>query len=389
MQWWIRRAQIACGDRWVYGSVVIDDGRIIGITSGDAVGNNVNVIDADGGCVLPGLIDCHIHGANGSDFMDGTQEAILSLARYCASVGTTGFAGTTVTASPDRLRTALETAASYERPHDAAQLLGVHVEGPFINPVKKGAQYEPAIRLPDAAELTDLYNILGDNLRILTLAPEMPGSEAVIDFCRAHGITAAVGHSDADFDQAVAAFQRGISHVTHTFNGMRGLHHREPGVLGAVLASEGLFTELVADGVHVHPGAMRILSRLNRSRIVLVTDSVQAAGLPDGRYSLGDMEIFVTEGRANLADGTIAGSTLTMLQAVKNMVELVGVSLLEAVRMASSNPAETLGLPTKGRIAPGYDADLLVTDSALRLTHTIVAGQVVYISPNATQKGDA
>lgn len=337
------------------------------------------IIDAQGGYIAPGLIDVHIHGSNGVELMDGTEEAIRTMARYLAEHGTVGFLPSTVTASAEKTRHVAELVADYVGEEGEAEVLGIHLEGPYINEAFKGAQYGPAIRVVDLKELEELYTILGDKLRLITLAPEVPGNEKAISWLREQGITVSIGHSDATYDQAVQAFAQGVTHATHTYNGMKGLHHREPGVVGAVLATPEVKAELIADLVHVHPGAIKVLlQNKGVEQIVLITDAVQATGLPDGEYVLGDQRIFVKEGAARLAEGNLAGSTLTLMRAVQNMVEVIGVPLVDAFRMASLNPAQSVGLENKGWIREGNQADFVLIDPDFTVQKTIIGGRVVY-----------
>lgn len=338
-----------------------------------------DIIDAQGGYIAPGFIDVHIHGSGGMELMDGTTEALDTMSKFLAKHGTVAYLPSTVTAVEEKTRHVCELVADYEGVPDGAEVLGIHLEGPFINEVYKGAQYGPAIRQPSIAELEELHQILGEKMKLVTLAPEVPGSLEAIAWLKERGVTVSVGHSNATYDEALAGFKQGISHVTHTFNGMRGLHHREPGVLGAALATPELWTELIADLVHVHPGAIKLLLRsVGEERIVLVTDAVQATGLPDGEYVLGDNRIFVKDGAARLAEGSLAGSTLTMLQAVQNMVEKIGVELTDAFRMASANPAQTIGLEARGWIREGNQADFVLLNPDFSVQKTIIAGKVVY-----------
>ncbi|MGI6149045.1 MAG: N-acetylglucosamine-6-phosphate deacetylase [Firmicutes bacterium] len=343
------------------------------------------IIDAQGGYIAPGLIDIHIHGSAGVDLMDGTEEALRTMARYCASSGTVGFLPSTVTASREKTRRVAEVAAGFPRQPDEAAVLGVHLEGPYINETYKGAQYGPEIREADLAELQSLYEILGEKMRLVTLAPETPGALAAIDWLVERDIAVAVGHSNATYEEASAAIQRGANHATHLYNGMRGLHHREPGVVGAFLAEPDAYVQLIADMIHVHPGAIRVaLNCKPLERVILITDAVQATGLADGEYVLGDQRIFVKDGAARLAEGNLAGSTLTLLKAVKNMIEVLGVPMADAFRMASRNPAEAVGLTDKGWIREGCDADLLVLSPDLDLQMTIIDGAIAY---RAVQEG--
>lgn len=337
------------------------------------------VIDAQGGLIAPGFIDIHIHGSAGAELMDKTPDAISTMARYLVKHGTVGFLPSTVTASPENTRFVSELIADYVGGDDEAQVLGIHLEGPYINEKYKGAQYGPAIRPADIGELEELYTILGDKLRLITLAPEIPGSAEAISWLRERGITVSIGHTDATYEQAVKAFETGINHATHTFNGMRGLHHREPGTLGAILATPQIYAELICDLIHVHPGAIRLMLRsVGVEHLVLITDAVQATGLPDGEYVLGDQQIFVKEGAARLADGTLAGSTLTLLRAVQNMIQELGVSLVDAFRMASLNPAKSIGLIDRGWIREGNQGDFVILSPEFEVQKTIIAGRVAY-----------
>lgn len=337
------------------------------------------IIDAQGGIIAPGLIDVHMHGSAGLELMDGTAEAIRTMARFLAESGTVGFLPSTVTAMEEKTRAVVELVADYVGADDEAEVLGVHLEGPYINEKYKGAQYGPAIRQPNLDELAELQGILGEKLRLVTLAPEVPGSLEAIAWLKERGVTVSIGHSDATYEQALAGFAAGITHATHTYNGMRGLHHREPGALGAILATPGIWAELVADLVHVHPGAIKVMLRsVGTQNMVLVTDAVQATGLPEGEYMLGDQRIFVKDGAARLVEGNLAGSTLTMLKAVRNMIEEIGVPMQEAFRMASSNPAQSIQLVDRGWIREGNRADFVILTANFEVQKTIIAGKVVY-----------
>lgn len=369
------------------GSVVVIGGKILFV--GDerdtrlllkAADRSVfQIIDAQGGYIAPGLIDIHIHGSAGVDFMDGTEEALRTMARFLASTGTVAFLPSTVTASPEKTRRVAELVAHFQRQPDEAEVLGIHLEGPYISEEFKGAQYGPEIRAADLDELQSLYDILGDKLRLVTLAPEAPRAMEAVDWLVERDIPVAIGHSAATYAEAAAAIERGARHGTHLYNGMRGLHHREPGVVGALLAEPDAYVQLIADMIHVHPGAIRVaLACKPLERVLLITDAVQATGLPDGEYVLGDQRIFVKDGAARLAEGNLAGSTLTLLRAVRNMIEALGVPLEEAFQMASRNPAEAVGFNNKGWIKEGYDADLLVLSPDLELKMTIIGGAVAY-----------
>lgn len=375
-------------DNLIHKGTVVTIGDRIMFVGGEEEGERIlaaasphvfQVIDAQGGLIAPGLIDVHMHGADGAELMDGTREAVETMARFVAKNGTVAFLPSTVTALEEKTRLVSQVVADYQDLEDGAEVLGIHLEGPYINEKYKEAQYGPAIRPASTSELEELHAVLGEKLRLVTLAPEVPGSLEAAQWLKDRGVTVSIGHTDATYDQAVQGFKSGITHVTHTFNGMRGLHHREPGVVGAVLATPGLYAELIADLIHVHPGAIQVLLRtVGVEHLVLVTDSVQATGLPDGEYVLGDNEIFVQDGAARLADGTLAGSTLTLKQAVRNMIEEIGVHPVDAFRMASLNPARTLGLEHRGWIREGNRADFVLLTADFEVQKTIIAGRVVY-----------
>ncbi len=364
------------------GAVVVEEGRIAYVGHSSGVSEDMRsgeVVDAKGAWIFPGFLDVHIHGAAGHDFMEGDQQSLAAVARHLAQYGVAGFLPSTVTASPAKTRRACELVAGFQQV-DGAEVLGIHLEGPYINESKKGAQYGGEIRRADLDELAVLHEMLGDQLRLVTLAPEVPGGLQAVDWLAERGITTSVGHSDASFEETMAGFARGVTHVTHTFNGMRGLHHRDPGVVGAALAASTVFAEIIADGVHVHPGAIQVLLRAKGvDWVVLVTDAVQAQGLSDGQYILGDQPIFVKNGEARLEAGNLAGSTLNMLQAVRNMVDFGLVSLKEAVQMASLNAARTLGLKGRGWIRQGYQGDLVVVSPQWVVQRNYVAGRLIYI----------
>lgn len=365
--------------------IVVEDGRIVAIDNVTRVGQSDRdqVVDCGGGWVVPGFVDLHVHGGGGGDFMVPDPASHRRAARFHARHGTTGLVATTVTASPgDTLAAITALRASAEAPDPGgARLLGIHLEGPYLNPARRGAQNPRWMRDPDPVELNTWLRAAGPYLKLLTLAPERGRAAECIRRATQAGVVVAAGHSDAIYEQVTSAVKAGLSHVIHTFNGMRGLHHREPGVAGAALDLEALTCELIADGLHVHPAALRLVYRVKGpGSTVLVTDAIAAAGLPDGSYDLGGLRIRVAGGRAELADGSsLAGSTLTMDRAVRNAVRCMCVSIVEAVTMASTTPARLIGWGhRKGRLAPGYDADLVLLDASLRVRATMVEGRFVH-----------
>ncbi|MBC7250982.1 MAG: N-acetylglucosamine-6-phosphate deacetylase [Anaerolineae bacterium] len=365
-----------------HSAVIIEGGKIVEITEGlDPTGYaGATIIDAAGKAVIPGFIDIHVHGGVGYDTMDATPQAIQKMAAFFASHGVTGFLPTTVTASREAILAAIEnTAAGQSRSTGGAQVLGVHVEGPYINPSKPGAQPLQHIRPADPDEYRQFF--AWNNVRLITLAPEIPENKAFIPYAVQQGATVAVGHSAASYEEVLDAVRLGLSHACHTFNGMVGLHHREPGTVGAVLTCAEITAEVIADNVHVHPAVIKLLVQAKGvERTVLMTDAIRAAGLPDGTYELGGQPVTVHEGVARIATGSLAGSTLTMDRAVRNAMAATGLSLAEVLPMASYNPARVIGMEReKGSLEPGKDADIvLLDDEEFKVTLTMVGGWVVY-----------
>jgi len=345
-------------------------------------GQKVARIDVGGKFIIPGLIDMHVHGGYGISFGLGDLAADLEkYSRWAAGNGETGFVLSIVGPDADFIQNAIEKYVELiPGAHPGALPLGLHLEGPFLNPERHGA-YNPAwIRMP-ALEETQRYLKAGRGwIKQMTLAPELPGAPAVAQLLSEAGVIAALGHSNTDYDQAAAAMRAHFTHVTHTYNAQSPLNHRQPGVVGAVLASENVTAELIADGRHVHPAAMRILLRcLGAGRVVLVTDAMPGAGMPDGDYELVGQKVSVRGGQATLPDGTIGGSTATLNSCVRNAVELAGASLKDAVRMASFNPAKVLGLERRmGSLEPGKCANLAVVDANMDVEMIFVNGKLVY-----------
>lgn len=364
------------------GTIVVENGIITYVGSGaDVPSAEGPVLDAEGAYVTPGLIDIHVHGGGGGDVMDGTGKALEVMGQAFSRYGTTGFVPATVTASHrETLRAVEAVKAAAGKGTGGAQVLGIHLEGPYIDMGKRGAHHPDHVRPPSLPELEEIWELAGPLLRLVTLAPELEGAEAAIRRLRSWDVTVAIGHSNATYEEAMAAHLWGASHICHMFNGMRGLHHREPGVAGAALTCDGFSVELICDGVHVHPAAMDLVMRAKGpDKVVLITDTLRAMGLPQGRYQLGGLEVEVTKEAARLLTGELAGSTLSMARAVKNAVDLLGVSLAEAVRMASYNPARAIGISSrKGSLTVGKDGDIAVFDAELNPLATIVGGQVVY-----------
>ena len=364
-------------------AISIEKGKITAIKERKVmdIPAGVEVIDAGNGFVVPGFIDIHVHGGGGSDVMDGGYEAVKQVATTHSRFGTTAFLPTTMTMSKDKIIESLKSIhEAFIKGTGAAEILGVHLEGPYISSEKKGAQKEKDIKKASIGEFLEFNQASGNLIRIVTLAPEKPGAIDLIRWLHKNGIIASVGHSNATYKQVQEGIKAGLTHVTHTFNAMRGFNHREPGVVGAALSSPKLILEMIADGIHLHPVAMKILIKIKEiGKIVLITDAMRAASKPEGTYNLGGQEVTVVRGQARLKDGTLAGSVLTMDKAVCNMVDKVGVSLTEAIQMATASPARCLGVESKkGSLEPGKDADIVILNKKLKVELTMVKGKIVY-----------
>lgn len=330
--------------------------------------------------LVPGFIDLHIHGANGYDVMDGTEEALAGISLALTAEGVTGYLATTMTAEDELIDSVLETIASMPPNPDGAAILGVHLEGPFIAKDKVGAQRKEAVRDPDLTLLQRWQKCARGAIKVVTLAPELPNALALIKSLRDMHIKASIGHTNATYAQTCEAIAAGCTQATHLFNAMSGLHQREPGAVGALLLSDAVVAELIVDGHHLHPAVVEMALRMkSKERLMLVTDAMRAKCLGDGEYDLGGQTVSVHENRATLANGALAGSVLTMPQAIKNMVQFSHCTLAEAVTMASENPARVMGMEArKGSISIGKDADLVVMNADLEVVLTMRAGRVVF-----------
>lgn len=349
------------------GTLEIVDGVIAAIHPGGESGPNV----------LPGFVDVHCHGGVGSDVMDATPEALHQIARFYARHGVTGFLATTMTAPPEHILRAVRNAACCG-PTGGARILGVHLEGPFLNPEFPGAQGVESIRLADPEEVEELFSL--GNIRMITVAPEMGEANLqLVHYAVARDCAVAVGHTGATYEDVLAAARLGANQATHTFNGMRHMHHREPGTVGAVLAIDELFAQIIVDFVHVHPAIVKTLVRCKGvNKTLLITDAMRAAGCPDGDYEIGGHPVEVHQGIATLKGHaeTLAGSTLTMDQGLRNLMECTGLSLAEAFPMSSTRPALSIGL--KHELSVGCPADLVLVDDHVNVAATMVGGHWVY-----------
>ena len=339
------------------------------------------VVDLAGKMLAPGFLDIHTHGGGGVDVNAADGPGFAAISRFFAAQGTTGWLCSILTDSEERtLRAIAQARAAMAAPVQGARLLGIHLEGPFLSPDYKGAMPERLLRTGDAALFRRYQDTAGGAVRYLTVAPEIPGVVDMIGEISSQ-VTVAIGHSGADYETAIRAIDAGARACTHTFNAIALFHQHRPAIMGAVL-ERPVFCEAICDGRHLHPGTVRMLLACKGwDKVVAVTDSIQAAGLPDGRYKLGVNDVVVRNGDAVLADtGVRAGSTLTTGQALKNLVCFTGESVERVLPLLTSNPAKLIGLEGKGVIAPGMDADLVVLDGALDVCATYVAGQKVWTS---------
>ncbi|MFJ8089391.1 N-acetylglucosamine-6-phosphate deacetylase [Lysinibacillus sp. NPDC095746] len=343
-----------------------------------------NIIDCQQqGYIIPGMIDIHVHGALGHDFMDGVPANYAQIAKHLASEGVTAFLATTTTCPMSEIEAAIEALAFYnkEQPTAVAEMLGIHLEGPFINRLKKGAQPEESILKPNARQFNDLYDKSNQLIRLVTFAPEEDVNFELLRALKSKDVIASIGHSDATYDMAIGAIRAGITHATHLFNGMRGIHHRDPGVVGAVLLEDEVYVELIPDNIHFHKDLLLMVRKMKGlNRMLVITDGMRAKGMPDGIYTLGGEEVEVFDNRCiQRKTGSLAGSVLTMNTARKNIEEWLTLSLIEQVRLVSLNQAIHLGVSNrKGSLAVGKDADVIWLNAEGEIEKTFCLGNLAF-----------
>lgn len=362
--------------------VVIEDGRIdlIGTHGANEIPTGSRVLDFPGATLAPALLDVHTHGAAGHDVMEATPEAIAAICAFLASRGTGGFLATTVTAPLDatlRSLSALVQLLAQAPVEGHARPLGIHLEGPFLSHAKKGAHPPEYLLAPDIATFDRLYEAAEGQVRLMTLAPELPGAVELAAHATARGVRVSVGHSNATAAETRAVISAGAVSATHTFNAMRPLDHREPGILGIALTTDALFAEMICDGIHTAPEMVRLWWKAKGpERAILITDAMSAAGMPDGEYQLGGMAVQVADGRALLPGAVLAGSVLTLDRALANFMEFTGAGLEQALRLATANPAAMTGLEDQaGSLAVGAAANLIALDAKGRLAGSVIGGQ--------------
>jgi len=367
------------------GWVRVEGGRIAEIGAGAPPADPADeALDLSGLALIPGMIDLHVHGALGRDTMDASVESLREMASFFAQHGVTSFLPTTMTAPAEAILAALRAIAEARQGEASdparwggAAILGAHVEGPYIDVERRGCQDAALVHCACLSEYEAFFQT--GVVRLITLAPEYPANRELIRYAIAHGAAVAAGHTRATYEQMREAVRLGVNQATHLFNGMNPLHHREPGAVGAALTLDELACQVIADNIHIHPAVLKLAARAKGAEgVLLVTDAMSGAGMPAGDYMLGGLAVMVRQGVARVADGALAGSTLTLERGLSNFMAATGWTLAQALPAATRAPARAIGLGArKGDIAPGYDADLVALDPAGQVALTVVGGAAV------------
>lgn len=374
----IKNCNIIYLDKIEKGSVLVENGKIKEINPSNV--NDTEVIDAEGLYLSPGFIDVHIHGAGGCDTMDGTVESINTIAKTIVQHGTTSFTPTTMTVAAEDIRKSMEVIKKLkEEGTEGANVLGAHLEGPFISPKAIGAQNPNFLLAPSVENYNKIVGDYSDAVVSITMAPEVEGAKELIKYLSDNGVTVSMGHTKATYDEAIEGIKCGACHSTHLYNAMTPFTHREPGVVGATFDTD-ITTETISDGIHIsYPALRTAYKQKGTDKVLLVSDAMEACGMPDGQYSLGGQDVIVKNGAARLLDGTLAGSVLTLDKAVKNIYNNSNYPLNEVVRMATYNGAKHCHVEDyKGLIKEGYDADLILFNEDIEIQKVFVNGKEVY-----------
>ncbi|EGU30591.1 N-acetylglucosamine-6-phosphate deacetylase [Vibrio ichthyoenteri ATCC 700023] len=376
-----RAQRLLHGESWLNDAVIsIDHHGVISTIDAFDAGKHSNVTDLGAVSLMPGMIDSHVHGAKGCDVMDASHDSLNTMSELFASLGVTAFAATTVTAPVAKIRAALkQVAKSKQQGVNGAEILGAYLEGPYFTEKNKGAHPTEWFRELSVEELENWISYSDNQLITVALAPEKAGAIEAIRYLHEQGIKVMLGHSDASYDQVKQALDAGASGIVHCYNGMRGLHHRDPGVVGAGLLHTNSYVEMIADGHHVHPAAIDVAHRCCGNRMTLITDAMCAAGMPDGEYTLGEYQVQMRDGVVTTDSGGLAGSTLTLLTAVQNIQRWLDISLEQAWLMASLTPAKSLGLQHQlGTLEVGKRASMVAIHSDFSIAKTWVNGHLVF-----------
>lgn len=360
--------------------ILINKGVITAIGDIEVLDKNCKIIDGNNRIAAPGFVDLHIQGAGGSDILDSTEQALQNISKTLANFGTTSFLATTVMKPKEKNKHIKIAAELSNSEMEGANLAGIHIEGPFINPAKKGGIDPASIYGSTRKRFDQIIKITKGNLRIMTIAPELKGNLEIIDKLHENNVVASFGHSDADYLTAADCFNQGVKHVTHLFNAMRPLHHREPGPIAAIFENKTVTAQIISDGHHIHPSIVKhIYNNLGISRCVCITDGVQAMGMPEGKYKYNGKEYISKVGAARYKDGTLIGSTLPLNKIAFSFMKFTGCSLAEAVETVSLNPAKVINLHhKKGTLEPGKDADVILIDEEFNVYKTIINGKLIY-----------
>lgn len=374
----LTNAKIVLPDRIINGAIVLRDGKIKKIYEGTMFGE-LGGIDVEGRYVVPGFIDVHIHGAGGADAMDNSEEALRTISKFIVKHGTTNFLATTLTSDKETLKEVLEKIGKLQNERiEGANIFGAHMEGPYFDVQYKGAQNDKYIKPAGIQEIEEYLNVKPGLVKLFSMAAKGEGALESIKYLKEKNVVVSVGHSGISFEEVQEAVKAGISHATHTYNGMKGFTHREPGVVGAVMVNDNVNAEIIFDKIHVHPEAVRLLIKAKGvDRVLCITDAMCATGLPDGNYKLGELDVYVGDGQARLvSNNSLAGSVLTMDKAFKHMIEL-GYSIFDAVKMTSTNAAKEFGL-NAGVLQEGKDADIVLLNPDYSVEMTVVKGEIKF-----------
>ncbi len=374
----LKHGEIYTQDEIIYdGDLLISEGKISNIGKNLST-DDVEIIDVEGKKIVPGFIDIHIHGGVGYDTMNATYEALNAISIHLAKHGVTSFCATTMTMDVPYILNALKNInETMKKGTGGAQILGAYVEGPFISKEHKGAQDEKYIIQPDKELFDKFLEVSGDNIKVVALAPEKDPDGSFVEHVTKKGVKVSLGHTNATYEEMKNGVDHGATIAVHTYNGMKGLHHREPGALGEVFLDDRIYSEVISDFIHTHPASVKILIKIKGTdKVILISDAMPACGLGDGEYIFGGQKVLVKEGVAKLENGSLAGSTLTLDKALAN-ITFLGVPLFEACKMVSLNPAKAIGVDNrKGSIKVGKDADIVVLNNDLTVYMTIIEGKV-------------
>lgn len=374
----LKHGEIYTQNEIIYnGDLLISNGKISSIGKNLST-NDVEIIDVEGKKIVPGFIDIHIHGGVGYDTMNATYEALNAISIHLAKHGVTSFCATTMTMDVPYILNALKNInETMKKGTGGAQILGAYVEGPFISKEHKGAQDEKYIIQPDKELFDKFLEVSGDNIKVVALAPEKDPDGSFVEHVTKKGVKVSLGHTNATYEEMKNGVDHGATIAVHTYNGMKGLHHREPGALGEVFLDDRIYSEVISDFIHTHPASVKILIKIKGTdKVILISDAMPACGLGDGEYIFGGQKVLVKEGVAKLENGSLAGSTLTLDKALAN-ITFLGVPLFEACKMASLNPAKAIGVDDrKGSIEVEKDADIVVLNNDLTVYMTIIEGKV-------------